>query len=327
MTAMNRRALLRAAALTGLATATGLAAAPYAASAAPVSAADAVNGSWLVSVGWGVLRVDPGRTTPRELLPNGDHAKASPDGRYVAWVNTARSGDGTLEPFVAVYDRTTGEKRTLLADPFGVRYGAPTWSPDGSEIALVTGENNDRLIAVDVATGGTRVLVQGHSMADPDWSRDGSMIVLRWHSRSEGPQLRVLELATGTARRLYTPGAPGELFGSPVFAPDSGRVVFRTDHWYPDLESSNHSLASVRIGGTGLKKLTDEPRFYLSPVFSPDGRYCAALSIPPENEYPDGGNIVVSTSGFGEQWWIPGDEYDDSTRLDWAAAIPTEVPA
>ncbi|MEU4792636.1 LpqB family beta-propeller domain-containing protein [Micromonospora tulbaghiae] len=324
---MNRRALLRTAALTGLATATGLAAAPYAASAAPVSAADAVNGSWLVSVGWGVLRVDPGRTTPRELLPNGDHAKASPDGRYVAWVNTARSGDGTLEPFVAVYDRTTGQKRTLLADPFGVRYGAPTWSPDGSEIALVTGENNDRLIAVDVATGGTRVLVQGHSMADPDWSRDGSMIVLRWHSRSEGPQLRVLELATGTARRLYTPGAPGELFGSPVFTPDSGRVVFRTDRWYPDLESSNHSLASVRIGGTGLKKLTDEPRFYLSPVFSPDGRYCAALSIPPENEYPDGGNIIVSTSGFGEQWWIPGDEYDDSTRLDWAAAIPTEVPA
>ncbi|WP_223201035.1 hypothetical protein [Micromonospora sp. M42] len=77
----------------------------------------------------------------------------------------------------------------------------------------------------------------------------------------------------------------------------------------------------MRINGTGLKKLTDEPRFYLSPVFSPDGRYCAALSIPPENEYPDGGNIIVSTSGFGEQWWIPGDEYDDSTRLDWARAI------
>lgn len=315
MTALNRRALLRTAALTGLAAATGLAATSHGA-----AAAEPVNGPWLVSVGWGVLQVDPGRTTPRELLPNGDHAKTSPDGRYVAWVNTARSGDGTLEPFVAVYDRTTGQKRTLLADPFGVRYGAPTWSPDGTEIALVTGQDNDRLIAVDVATGATRVLVEGHTMADPDWSRDGSSIALRWRSRSEGPQLRVLDLATGRARPIYTPLA-GERFGSPVFMPDSGRVVFCTDRWYPDLETLNQSLASVRINGTGLKKLTDEPRFYLSPVFSPDGRYCAALSIPPENEYPDGGNIIVSTSGFGEEWWIPGDEYDDSTRLDWARAI------
>ena len=319
MTALNRRALLRTAALTGLAAATGVAAAPHAASAAP-AAADVVNGSWLVSVGWGVLQVDPGRPTPRELLPNGAHAKSSPDGRHVAWVNTARSGDGTLEPFVAVYDRVTGQKRTLLADPFGVRYGAPTWSPDGTEIALVTGQDNDRLIAVDVVTGATRVLVEGHSMADPDWSRDGSMIVVRWRSRSQGWQLRVLELATGTVRPVYTPVA-GEMFISPVFMPDSGRVVFCTNRWHLDREVYNQSLASVRIGGTGLKKLTDEPRFYLSPVFSPDGRYCAALSIPPENEYPDGGNIIVSTSGFGEQWWIPGDEYDDSTRLDWARAI------
>ncbi|MDW3848271.1 hypothetical protein NMK34_16820 [Micromonospora sp. BRA006-A] len=325
MTALNRRALLRTAALTGLAAATGVAAVPHAASAAP-AAADVVNGSWLVSVGWGVLQVDPGRTTPRELLPNGDHAKSSPDGRYVAWVNTARSGDGTLEPFVAVYDRVTGQKRTLLADPFGVRYGAPTWSPDGSEIALVTGLDNDRLIAVDVVTGTTRVLVEGHSMRDPDWSRDGSMIVVRWRSRSQGWQLRVLELATGTVRPVYTPVA-GEMFISPVFMPDSGRVVFCTNRWHLDREVYNQSLASVRINGTGLKKLTDEPRFYLSPVFSPDGRYCAALSIPPENEYPDGGNIIVSTSGFGEQWWIRGDEYDDSTRLDWARAITTEVPA
>ncbi|WP_223201034.1 LpqB family beta-propeller domain-containing protein [Micromonospora sp. M42] len=223
MTALNRRALLRTAALTGLAAATGLAATSHGA-----AAAEPVNGPWLVSVGWGVLQVDPGRTTPRELLPNGDHAKTSPDGRYVAWVNTARSGDGTLEPFVAVYDRTTGQKRTLLADPFGVRYGAPTWSPDGTEIALVTGQDNDRLIAVDVATGATRVLVEGHTMADPDWSRDGSSIALRWRSRSEGPQLRVLTWrpagrgrsthrwpASGSARRSSCP-TPGAWCSAPT---------------------------------------------------------------------------------------------------------------
>ncbi|MGN9811719.1 TolB family protein [Micromonospora sp. BQ11] len=314
---MNRRALLRTAALAGAAAATGLTAA---APAAAAETTEVVNGPWLVSVGWGVLQVNPGRTTPQQLLTDGDQATTSPDGRYVAWVNNAWSGDGQLLPYVSLFDRVTGDIRKLLADPPGVQYGAPTWSPDGTQIALVIG--NDTLVAVDVATGGKRVLVQGHTMSHPNWSRDGSMIVMRWVSRSEGPQLRTLELATSKVRPIYTPEAAGELFHGPVFMPASERVVFCTNRWTRDTTVlGGAALGSVRIDGTGLKRLTDEPRYYLSPVFSPDGRYCAALSIPPTNEAPDGGNIIVSTSGFGEPWWIPGDEYDDSSRLDWARAI------
>ncbi|MET8907969.1 hypothetical protein [Micromonospora sp. NPDC004551] len=324
MTELNRRALLRAAALAGAATATGLAGGLTA--AAPAAAAETtevVNGPWLVSVGWGVLQVNPGRTTPQQLLTDGDQATTSPDGRYVAWVNNAWSGDGRLLPYVSLFDRVTGEIRKLLTDPPGTnRYGAPTWSPDGREIALVMGSAYDTLVAVDVATGAKRVLVQGHAMSYPNWSRDGSMIVMRWVSRSEGPQLRTLELATGKVRPIYTPEAAGELFHGPVFMPNSERVVFCTNRWTRDTEvPGGAALGSVRLDGTGLKRLTDEPRYYLSPVFSPDGRYCAALSVPPTNEAPDGGNIIVSTSGFGEPWWIPGDEYDDSSRLDWARAI------
>ncbi|MEU1686643.1 LpqB family beta-propeller domain-containing protein [Micromonospora sp. NPDC005707] len=317
MIEFNRRSLLRTAALAGAAAATGLAAGAPAAAAATT---EVVNGPWLVSVGWGVLQVNPGRTTPQRLLDDGDQATTSPDGRYVAWINNARSGDGSLEPYVSLYDRVTGEIRKLLADPFGVVYGAPTWSPDGTQIALVIG--NDTLVAIDVATGGKRVLAQGHTMYRPNWSRDGSMIVMQWTSRSEGPQLRTLELATGKVRPIYTREAAGESFHGPVFMPNSERVVFCTNRWTRDSEVlGGAALASVRIDGTGLKRLTDEPRYYLSPVFSPDGRYCAALSVPPTNEAPDGGNIIVSTSGFGEPWWIPGDEYDDSSRLDWARAI------
>ncbi|WP_262286436.1 hypothetical protein [Micromonospora sp. MA102] len=320
MIEMNRRALLRTAALAGAAAATGLAAATPAAAAGTT---EVINGPWLVSVGWGVLQVNHGRTTPQQLLTDGDQATTSPDGRYVAWVNNAWSGDGSLLPYVSLFDRVTGEIRKLLADPPGTNnYGAPTWSPDGREIALVMGSAHDTLVAVDVATGAKRVLVQGHAMSYPNWSRDGSMIVMRWVSRSQGPQLRTLELATGKVRPIYTPEAAGELFHGPVFMPNSERVVFCTNRWTRDTEVlGGAALGSVRTNGTGLKRLTEEPRYYQSPVFSPDGRYCAALSIPPTNEAPDGGNIIVSTSGFGDQWWIPGDEYDDSSRLDWARAI------
>ncbi|MFG1830293.1 hypothetical protein [Micromonospora chersina] len=99
MTEMNRRALLRTAALAGAATATGLAGGlTTAAPAAAAETTEVVNGPWLVSVGWGVLQVNPGRTTPQRLLDDGDQATTSPDGRYVAWINNARSGDGSLEP-------------------------------------------------------------------------------------------------------------------------------------------------------------------------------------------------------------------------------------
>lgn len=317
MTVLNRRALLRTAALAGAATATGLAGGlTGAAPAAATESTEVVNGPWLVSVGVGVLQINPGRTTPQQLLSSGDQATTSPDGRYVALINVRYPGE--TGPNLSLFDRVTGEVRKLISDPFGVYYEGPTWNPDGTEVALVV--NHDTLVAVDVATGARRVLVQGHNMVRPNWSRDGSMIVMRWLSRSEGPQLRMLELATGKVRRVYVPDA-GERFDWPVFMPNSERVVFCTNRWTRDVDIIGGSLGSVRIDGTGVKRLTDEPRAYLSPVFSPDGRYCAALSVPPTNEYPDGGNIIVSTSGFGDPWWIPGDEYDDSTRVDWARAI------
>ncbi|WP_433310421.1 TolB family protein [Micromonospora chersina] len=319
MTELNRRALLRATALAGAAAATGLAGGLTA--AAPAAAAEStevVNGPWLVTGSAGLLQINPGHTTPQVLLSRAYDATTSPDGRYVA-VNDLRY-EGETGSSLSLYDRVTGEVRKVISDPFGVSYEWPTWSPDGTEVALVV--DRETLVAVNVATGARRVLVQGHTMYRPHWSRDGSMIVMQWVSRSEGHQLRMLELATGRVRRVYQP-EEGERFGWPVFMPNSERVVFCTNRWYRDVDLplGEDSLASVRIDGTGLKKLTDEPRLYLSPVFSPDGRYCAALSVPPTNEYPDGGNIVVSTSGFGEQWWIPGDEYDDSMRVDWARAI------
>lgn len=312
MTAMNRRALLRAAALTGAAAATGVTGGIV---GSPAAAAEIVNGPWIVT-GPGVLQINRGRTTPQVLLPSGTDATVSPDGRYLAVVGQKPAP--TFDPTLDLHDRVTGQSRTLITDPFGAHYGWPTWSPDGTEIAMVIRDTT--LVAVNIVTGVRRILVEGHRMLRPNWSRDGSMIVMEWISRSEGHQLRALELATGKVRRVYQP-EPGETFGWPVFTPGSNRVVFSTNRWTRDVEIVGGSLGSVRVGGTGLKRLTEEPRVFLSPVFSPDGRYCAALSVPPTNEYPDGGNIIVFTSGFGEPWWIPGDEYDDSMRVDWARAI------
>ncbi|MFC4150157.1 hypothetical protein ACFO0M_28210 [Micromonospora mangrovi] len=317
---LNRRTMLRGAALAGAAAVTGLAGGLT--RALPASAADTtgvVNGPWLVST-YGVFTVEPGRTTPRLLIDNCRDGVASPDGRYVAVLSGGWRPGEPRPAALSVFDRVTGQLRPLLAAEDGVHWEWPVWSPDGTEIALL--RERDTLLAVDVATGGTRILVQGHTMSKPHWSRDGSMITMWWYSRSEGPQLRTLTLATGKLRRIYSPGVEGEYFSDPVFMPNSERVVFSTSRWAVAGDPyTAQSLASVRIDGTGFKRLTDGQWMYSSPVFSPDGRYCAAMSVPRTNEYPDGGNIIVTTSGFGDSWWIPGDEYDDSSRIDWARAL------
>ncbi|MEU2609968.1 hypothetical protein ABZ570_00025 [Micromonospora sp. NPDC007271] len=310
MTELNRRALLRTAALAGMATAAGLAGGLT--TAAPAGAADSTdvaNGPWLVSVGQGVLRIDPDRRTPQRLLSWGDEFSASPDGRWLAFV----AGD------LFLMDLATGAVRQVT-DRAGVRHQWPTWSPDGTRVAVT--RNGEALDIIDVATGAAEEVISGHPISRPDWSRDGSMFAFWWRSRSEGPQLRTLTLATGKMRRIYLPEAAGETFGWPAFLPNNQRVVFCTNRWTRDTDvPGGAALASVRVDGTGLKRLTDETRFYMSPVYSPDGRYCAALSVPETNPYPDGGNIIVATDGFGASWWIPGDEYDYSTRLTWARAL------
>jgi hypothetical protein len=95
-----------------------------------------------------------------------------------AWgLSWQRTLGGTL---VALHARYDGGKRkepmaVHLVDPFStapsqfIAVGVtPTWSPDDTELAYVTGGDSD-LVAFDLATGSTRLIAKG--VDHPDWKR------------------------------------------------------------------------------------------------------------------------------------------------------------
>ncbi|RMF75993.1 MAG: S9 family peptidase [Acidobacteria bacterium] len=93
-------------------------------------------------------------------------ADISPDRRLLAFTRP----DTRVNSDVVIHDVTTGTSRTLTPHEGDIVHRAETFSPDGSELLVLTDEDDEflKLVAIDVATGARRVLV------DEDWDVTGA---------------------------------------------------------------------------------------------------------------------------------------------------------
>ena len=170
--------------------------------------------------------------------PTADYSPAwSPDGKLIAFMSD-RSGDSELW----LADAEGGRARRLTHRPGIDEY--PSWSPDGRRIAFT-------------CTGGG-VLSEGVG--------DFELCVVG----SDGKGLRQITNAAGQSKQ-------------PAWSPDGSRIAFESDRegwpcgissfaWSPDRPGEDE-LYSVRPDGTGLLRLTDDPRTDATfPAWSPDGR-------------------------------------------------------
>lgn len=95
----------------------------------------------------------------------------SPDGR-IAYTHTFLPNAGGL-PAVWVVDADGSGMRRVSTDP-DVSASQPAWSPDGSEVAVVTAAGTDRNIALMSASGGAVRTIDATTSHDiaPDWQED-----------------------------------------------------------------------------------------------------------------------------------------------------------
>jgi TolB protein len=202
----------------------------------------------------------------------------------------------TAESGALVVSRVDGSDRKELTKP--VTPSSPAWSPDGGQIAFVSGSGGSSEVHVIRSDGrGERRLASAPATGPLEWAPDGKGLlagILTPGGESGDPtpsKIALLSLGERHPRTI----AEGR---DAAWSPDGSRVAFVRDRWQIMGRRKGAvgvpTLASVRRDGTGLQPLFRSrsgavgTRFG-SPVWTPDG-----LSVLiPESEDIVGGEERV----------------------------------
>src|SRR5574338_869007 len=166
--------------------------------------------------------------------------------------------------------------------PSFVSFAEPGISPDGREIALVSGGD----IWTVAATGGEARLLVSHPASEsrPLFSPGGSRLAFT-STRTGNGDVYVLTIATGAVKRLTFDDA-GELVNG--WSPDGRYLYFSSSG--RDISSMNDIMRVDSDGGTPMSVAAD--------------RYASEYFAAPA---PDNKMLAITARGFaGSQWWRLG---------------------
>jgi Tol biopolymer transport system component len=184
----------------------------------------------------------------------------SPDGSRILYARFADE-QGTLFSV-----KPDGSDPVQLSPPalsvidldFSDRVGAD-WAPDSSRVAFAAFDQSSRrtgLFVVNADGSGLRLVTpSGIGALSAQWSPNGDLIAFTSCISSRNcriPQAWVVH-PDGTGLRQVTPPVDGAVFWTPVWSPDSTKLLLNRQ----DLHSGQTSLWTVNTDGSELSKLTD----------------------------------------------------------------------
>jgi tricorn protease len=180
---------------------------------------------------------------------------------------------------------------TLLALDSRPYLGEPAISPDGGEIAFISGGD----IWTVPSKGGEARLLVSHPATEsaPHYSPDGKYLAFT-STRTGGGDVYLLTLATGDLKRLTYDDASELVDG---WSADSRFVYFSSSA--RDVSGMNDIYRVSREGGTPMQVSADRYT----------GEYFAAPA-------PDGQSLAFTARGMaGSQWWRKGHSHLDESEI------------
>lgn len=219
------------------------------------------NGSQLTRLAYDPL----GKGCIRHGQPAGGVCRAvpawSPDGKRLAFqcqVQPSSHDPGYSR--ICVMNADGSNIHELPQEPAaGLSDSAPSWSPDGTEIAFGRGVRDQQAVFVITAGGGNARQLTPWALraGQPDWSPDGKRLI--FYSNRDGP--------TTVSANLYTIGADGTGLKQLTHA-RGGRVQYLSASFSPDGKwiafsrtpgvgaGGNADVYVMRTDGTGARNVT-----------------------------------------------------------------------
>jgi Tol biopolymer transport system component len=173
--------------------------------------------------------------------------------------------------YVHVMD-SDGSNRVRLVEGQAGFLAAPSWSPDGSQIAFVSDVDGETDIWVMSSDGSSLVNLTEHEAKDhsPAWSPDGEWIAFASVRDSLYWELYRMRPDGSDVERLTWWEDASDL--SPTWSPDGTRLAFASKR------DGNWEIYTMDRDGGNLARLTEHPADDTNPAWSPDSSRIAFVS-------------------------------------------------
>ena len=202
----------------------------------------------------------------------------------IAFVRSA--GAGPLEEvFMASPGPAPGPVVNLTNDPL-TSDTAPSWSPDGTRVALQRSGPADGIWILEVAAGTMSFVPHTEHGFQPSWSPDGTWIAF---SRDSGGDAELWKVRTdGSDLTQLTNNADEDW--EAAWSPDGTRIAFTREG-----AGGSTSIRVLAVGGGGQLAVTPAGGFDQAPDWSPDGKRIAFNRF-----LPGEGNRVFTVAPSGK---------------------------